>query len=97
MSWGFDEPETCEQHHRAAAVFLAAFHHDPSLLDPVRAFLARLREAALNDGVPAGPAMAVITAADGLFMARIFRLYEPTESEIADLHATLLAMVEGRP
>ena len=97
LAWAFEKPETCEQHERAAAVFLAAFHQDPSLLDPVRQFMERLRGAALADGVSPGAAMAVMTAVDGLFMARVFRLYRPEESEVAALHATLRALVEASP
>ena len=43
IEWGFGVGEhACnERHERAAAVFLAAFHHDPALLDPVRAVVAR--------------------------------------------------------
>ena len=38
LAWAFNEPvAACAQQDRAAAVFLAAFHHDPALLDPVRA------------------------------------------------------------
>ncbi len=93
LAWGFDAPDLCAQHERAAAVMLAAFHHDPALLDPVRAVLARMRAAALSDGVPVGAAMAAMTATDGLFMARVFRLYDPTEGERAALRATLAALV----
>lgn len=93
IAWGFDTPDLCEQHQRAAAVMLAAFHHDPALLDPVRGVMARMREASLSDGVPTGVAMAAMTATDGLFMARIFRLYEPAPEELAALRATLAALV----
>src|SRR3712207_29462 len=39
LAWGLEvsEAEANERCDRAAAVFLAAFHHDPALLDPIRA------------------------------------------------------------
>ncbi len=57
LTWGFGlTPDAMnERCDRAAAVFLAAFHHDPALLDPVRAVVARMR-AAVSGGRPAaGP------------------------------------------
>lgn len=82
LAWAFDEPDfACAQHDRAAAVFLAAFHHDPVLLDPVRAVFASMREALAADGLPPGHGQAVMCACDGLFMARIFGLYALTPEE----------------
>jgi AcrR family transcriptional regulator len=99
MAWAFGEGNCSpgdEQHDRAAAVFLAAFHHDPALLDPMRAVYAGMKDALLADGLPQGTAMAVLTACDGLFMAHLFGLYRPTESDIAALHAHLAALLEPR-
>src|SRR5215217_4417823 len=47
LAWGLEvsEAEANERCDRAAAVFLATFHHDPALLGPIRAVIARLREA----------------------------------------------------
>ena len=83
LTWalGLPQHETNERCDRAAAVFLAAFHHDPTLLDPVRAQLARIREAVAQDGLKPGHGMAIMAAGDGLFMARIFGLYSLTEAE----------------
>lgn len=97
LAWAFDTPGLCAQHERAAAVMLAAFHHDPAMLDPVRAVIGRMRAAALDDGVPTGAAMAVLSATDGLFMARLFRLYQPAAEELAALHATLAALLPRVP
>ena len=94
LAFTFDEPDILEDHARAAAVMLAAFHHDPALLDPVRAFFARIRAEAVADGTPRGIASAVMTASDGLFMARLFALYEPAHGELAALRATLHALLE---
>jgi AcrR family transcriptional regulator len=96
LAWGFDQQDMCQGHDRAAAVFLAAFHHDPVLLDPVRRVVARIRAETLSDGTPMGAALAVMTASDGLFMARVFRLYEPTPAELAALRAQLAGLLEGR-
>ena len=72
LTWGFglapeDMNERCD---RAAAVFLAAFHHDRALLDPIRAVVANIRRAADADGLPPGHGGAIMAAGDGLFMAR---------------------------
>ena len=69
--------ERCD---RAAAVFLAAFHHDPALLGPIRAVIARMRAAVAADGLPPGIGHAIMAAGDGLFMARVFGLYTPTRA-----------------
>ncbi|GGJ34973.1 TetR/AcrR family transcriptional regulator [Neoroseomonas lacus] len=100
IAWAFGESDCCpgeDRHDRAAAVFLAVFHHDPALLDPMRAVVARMKAELLADGTPHGAAMAVMTATDGLFMAHLFGLYRPTEADIAALRATLDALVEQRP
>jgi AcrR family transcriptional regulator len=99
LTWGLGlSPEECnERCDRAAAVFLAAFHHDKALLDPMRAIIARMREAVAADGLPPGHGMAVMAAMDGLFMARIFGLYELTAPERAAMHAALLRLIEATP
>src|SRR5918998_4750316 len=88
LAWGLEvsEAEANERCDRAAAVFLAAFHHDPALLDPIRAVVATLREAVAADGLPPGHGMAVMAAMDGLFMARIFGMYELAPAERRDMH-----------
>ncbi len=99
IAWAFGESDCYpgeERHDRAAAVFLAAFHHDPALLDPMRAVMARMKADLLADGTPHGAAMAVLTATDGLFMAHLFGLYHPSAEDIAALRATLDALVEAR-
>lgn len=100
IAWAFGEAECSpgqDRHDRAAAVFLAAFHHDPALLDPMRAVLARMKDALLADGIPHGAAMTVLTATDGLFMARLFGLYRPTEADLAALRATLDGLIGAAP
>ena len=86
--------ERCD---RVAAVFLAAFHHDPALLDPVREQIARIRAAIAEDGLPPGRGMVVLAAIDGLFMARIFGLYALSEAERSDIRAALGGFVGGAP
>jgi AcrR family transcriptional regulator len=97
LEWGFGEGERAcnERHDRAAAILLAAFHHDPALLDPVRAVVARMRHDHAADGLPAGIGEAIHAAADGMFMARIFRLYTPTPEERAAMRATLGRLLES--
>jgi AcrR family transcriptional regulator len=57
LEWGFGEGEMAcnERHQRAGAVFLAAFHHDPALLAPMRAVIAQMRAAVAADGLPPWP------------------------------------------
>ena len=97
LSWAFGEADCSpgdEHHDRAAAVFLAAFHHDPALLDPMRAVYSGMKEALMADGVPHGNAMAVLTACDGMFMAQMFGLYRPSEADLAALRATLESLLQ---
>ena len=95
LNWAFGlAPEAAnERCDRAAAVFLAAFHHDPVLLDPMRAVIVRMREAVAADGLPPGHGHAIMAAGDGLFMARIFGLYTPTESELRDMQSALFHLL----
>jgi AcrR family transcriptional regulator len=92
FAWAFGEADCSpgdEHHDRAAAVFLAAFHHDPALLDPMRAVIGRMKARLLDDGIPHGNAMLVLTATDGLFMAHLFGLYRPTQADVAALRGAL--------
>jgi len=97
LAWAFElTPEAVnERCDRAAAVFLAAFHHDPALLGPIRAVIARMRAAVAADGLPPGHGHAIMAAGDGLFMARVFGLYTPTEQERHDMHAALSHLLES--
>ena len=83
LEWAFGDladviNERCD---RIAAVFLAAFHHDPHLLDPARAVIAELRGLLLKDGLPPGYGEVIMAAGDGLLMARIFGLYSVSAEE----------------
>src|SRR5919202_4211320 len=91
LEWalGLPQAEAEERCDRAAAAFLAAFHHDPALLDPMRRIIARMREAVAADGLPPGHGMAIMAAGDGLFMARIFGLYRLDPAERQAVHAAL--------
>jgi len=99
LEWGFGEGElTCnERHDRAGAVFRAAFHHDPALLDPIRAVFARMRRDMAADGLTPGIGEAIAAAGDGMFMARMFRLYTPTEAERMAVRAALSRLLEQAP
>ena len=96
LEWGFGDGErSCnEKHDRAAAIFLAAFHHDPALLDPARAVIAQMRADHAADGLPPGLGEAIHAAADGMFMARIFRLYAPSDAERAAMRSVLERLLE---
>jgi len=97
LEWGFGQGEfACnERHDRAAAVFLAAFHHDPALLDPIREVIARMRADIAADGLPPGHGDAITAAGDGMFMARIFRLYTPSEAERQAMRTALQRLLEA--
>ncbi|MGK7867550.1 TetR/AcrR family transcriptional regulator [Falsiroseomonas sp. E2-1-a20] len=95
LAWAFDEPSAaCANQDRAAAVFLAAFHHDPALLDPVRAVFARMRAALAADALPPGAAQAIMCATDGLFMAHLFGLYSLNTEELAEVRLALERLLE---
>ncbi len=96
IAWAFDHPDAvCEQHQRAAAVFLAAFHHDPAMLDPIRAVFARIRDRLREDALPSGVALAVMAACDGLFMAELFDMYPQTPEDRLVIRSALEALLSG--
>ena len=96
LAWGLEatQEECNERCARAAAVFLAAFHHDPALLDPMRAVIGRMREAVAADGLAPGAGTAIMAAMDGLFMARIFGLYTLTDPERQAMRQALGHLLE---
>jgi hypothetical protein len=96
LAWGLELPqeEANDRSDRAAAVFLAAFHHDPALLDPMRAVIAQFRAALAADGLAPGAGMAIMAAMDGLFMARVFGLYALSETERPAVRAALGRLLE---
>lgn len=95
LEWavGMPQAEMEERCDRAAAVFLAAFHHDPALLDPMRRVIGHMRERVMADGLPAGHGLAIMAAGDGLFMARIFGLYRLTQAERDAVNAALSRLI----
>jgi AcrR family transcriptional regulator len=98
LAWTFDHPEAvCQQHERAAAVFLAAFHHDPTLLDPIREVIGRIRARQREDGLHPGVAQAVMAACDGLFMASLFGMYALEEAERRAIRTALERLLEPSP
>ncbi len=99
LTWALGLPpdESNERCDRAAAVFLAAFHHDPALLQPVRDQIARMKQAVEADGLAPGHGLAIMAAGDGLFMARIFNLYTLTTDERSAIHAALSHLLSPAP
>lgn len=90
LAWAFGTPdEVCEKHELAGAVFLAAFHHDRTLLDPIRAVFERIRARLREDALPPGRALTIMLASDGLFLSNLFGLYRPSHEEHAQLRAAL--------
>lgn len=99
LEWAFGEGEhACnERHDRVAAVLLAAFHHDPALIEPVRDVVARIRADVASDGLPEAHGQVLQAAGDGMFMARIFRLYAPSQAERMAMRAVLERLIEAAP
>lgn len=99
LDWAFGDmaDEINERCDRIAAVFLAAFHHDPALLNPARAIIAELRKALAVDGQPAGHGMAIMAAGDGLLMARIFGLYSVSNEERRAMRNALAPLAGIKP
>lgn len=96
LAWAFQDM-ACEHQDRAAAVFLAAFHHDRALLDPVRAVFERMRMAITMDGLPPGAGQAIMCATDGLFMSHMFGLYAMDAAELRTLRTALERLLEPTP
>lgn len=90
LHWTLSEhPRRRERDLRIASVLLAAFHHDPVLLDPIREMQTRIRAMQRADGLPPGRASLLAAAVDGLFMAEVFRLHRPEDGELRELAAEL--------
>jgi len=98
LEWAFGDlaDEINERCDRIAAVFLAAFHHDPALLGPARAIIARIRAEIAMDGLPPGHGEVIMAAGDGMLMARIFGLYTVTNEQREAMRAAL-APLAGAP
>ncbi len=98
LNWAFEDPAPGrDRQDRAAAVFLAAFHHDAALLDPVRELIAGMRAAMAADGLPPGVGQAIMCATDGLFMSHVFGLYRMTPAELAEVRTALTRLLETVP
>ncbi len=98
LAWQFDSGlATDERTNRASAVFLAAFHHDSALLEPVRAVFADIRADLERDGLRPGRALAIMAACDGLFMAYLFRMYILDAAQLAALRESLETLLEAAP
>lgn len=94
LAWEFDSGYCHDaQTSRACAVFLVAFHHDPALLDPIRAVFAGIREQLRHDGLKPGHGAALMAACDGLFMAHLFRMHTPDPQEMRDLRQALESLL----
>jgi len=90
LAWEFEHDYANDENtSRACAVLLAAFHHDPALLDPIRAVFAGIRERLQDDGLKPGHGIAIMAACDGLFMAHLFRMYKLDAAERQALRQAL--------
>lgn len=95
LAFAFGVPGDIAADHvdRAAAVFLAAHHHDPALLAPVREVIGRMRDGVAGDGLPEGHGMAIMAAVDGLMLARLFGLYQLADEERQAMGAALARLL----
>ncbi|RVT96378.1 TetR/AcrR family transcriptional regulator [Rhodovarius crocodyli] len=95
IAWQFaTECHEAEDAERSAAILLAAHHHFPELLEPVRLFTDDIRARLRADGLKPGRGLAVMAACDGLFMNHVFGMYRPDAADLAALHETLLSLLE---
>lgn len=94
LAWEFDSNyATDDRINRACAVFLVAFHHDPALLDPMRAVFDGIRARLRGDGLKPGHGFAIMAACDGLFMAHLFRMYTLDPAEKRALRQALESLL----
>jgi AcrR family transcriptional regulator len=77
-----DHPQRQERDLRVASVLLAALHHDPALLHPIRTLHGRIRGLQAGDGLPQERAAVVLAAVDGLLLAEVFRIHRPSPDEL---------------
>jgi AcrR family transcriptional regulator len=82
---------------RMAAVLMAAHHHDPALLEPVRAEMRAIRARMAEEGTPPGIAAAAMAVKDGVMLARIFHFYDLSEAERDGLRRTMAGLLAGAP
>ena len=93
IAWALHSaPERTERDLRIAAALLSAHAHDPKLIDPIRAEHARIRAQVEDDGLAPGHAHVVMAAADGLFLAKVFGLWTPTEDQAAAMEQVMRAL-----
>jgi len=95
VNWMLDCPVLAaeDRFNRLSAVFLAAHHHDPTLLEPVRSVMRRQKAALLADGTPPGAVITIMAAGDGLFMAHLFGTWTITDAERDALRDSLLGLL----
>lgn len=93
IAWALHRaPDGAERDLRIAATLLSAHAHDPRLIDPIRAEHARIRARVEDDGLPPGHAHAVLAAADGLFLARVFGLWAPSTVQAGAIEGVMRAL-----
>ena len=82
---------------RVAAPLLAAMASNTKLLDPMRRFFHNIHQGMLADGLPAERAWLILAALDGLKFWRVFRLFEPPESDLAQVRQLLEQIIDKYP
>jgi len=96
IAWTFDQPGPWrERMERMTGVLLAAFLHDPKLIDPIRAFAADLRAALTTEAAGPGAALLVMFATDGMLMNDMFRLHRLSVDELAAMRKSLEHAAQG--
>jgi len=84
-----------ERERRTAAALLAAVVNRPALLAPVRDAYARWMEQASRDGLPAGQAVTVLAALDGLWFWNLLGLARLSPARARAMRQALEAMAHA--
>ena len=79
---------------QVAAPLLAAMASNPTLLDPMRSFLCRVRLGMIADGMPADTSWLVLAALDGVKFWRIFNVLEPSQADLEQLRRLLGRIID---
>lgn len=96
VAWTFDQPGPWrERMERMTGVLLAAFLHDPKLIEPLRVFSAELRARLTQEEAGPGAALLVMFATDGMLMNEMFGLHTLSEAERGVLRSSLQAVAGG--
>jgi AcrR family transcriptional regulator len=84
-----------DRERRATVALLAAVVNRPALLDPVRAAYVRWMERLCADGLPAGRAITVLAALDGLYFWNLLGLVEVPAGRLQAVRRTVAKLTRS--